>query len=225
MSTQYNAIQGPYDELRKKTIPIVERVNVRSLVTLFIQDATVLDLACGTGFYSRHFVKWGPCKVVGVDISSAMIEQARAMNASDDAEFIEANCDTPTIFPGGPFDVIFGAWYLNYAATGSAMLEMFRNVLLNLKPGGRLVADTQPPANDPVEYIRRECEQRPLPIASGGLYTTINKEVADGVYDHYHSATPAGDLDFDTSFAEGCLGGSCARSRVSRSFTNRFNGA
>ncbi|KAK4505929.1 hypothetical protein PRZ48_003894 [Zasmidium cellare] len=198
MSTQYNAIQRPYDELRKKTISLVERANVRSLVMPFIHNATVLDLACGSGFYSHHFVKWGARKVIGVDISSAMIEEARVVASGNSAEFIEANCDKPTTYPGGPFDLVFGAWYLNYAATGSALVEMFRNVLLNLKPGGRLVAVTPPPTNDPAEYIRRECELRPLPTASGGLYTTINKEVADGLYAHYHSATPAGDLDFDT---------------------------
>lgn len=49
MSTQYNAVQRPYDELRKATISIVERVNVREIVLPIIKGAKVLDLACGTG--------------------------------------------------------------------------------------------------------------------------------------------------------------------------------
>lgn len=198
MSTQYDDNQGPYDELRKSTISLVERARVRALVAPFIKDANVLELACGSGFYTRYLLRWGAATVIGVDISSAMIDQARALNKSEHAEFIVANCDKPTAFPGGPFDLVFGAWFLNYAADKSAMVEMYRNILLNLKPGGHLVAVTPPPTNDPVAYISRECELRPRPTASGGLYTTIKKEVADGLYAHYHANTPAGDLDFDT---------------------------
>lgn len=198
MSTQYNDNQGPYDELRKSTISLVERVNVRALVAPFIKDASILELACGSGFYTQCLLSWGAAHALGVDISNAMVDQARALNESKHADFIVANCDKPTAFPGGPFDIVFGAWFLNYAADKFAMVEMYRNILLNLKPGGHLVAVTPPPTNDPGAYIARECQLRPWPTASGGLYTTINKEVADGLYAHYHADTPAGDLDFDT---------------------------
>ncbi|KAL9013639.1 MAG: hypothetical protein Q9173_001691 [Seirophora scorigena] len=77
MSTQYNAIQAPYDEWRKASITLIERDNVHTAVSPFIQNARVLDLACGSGFYTHHFVSWGAAVVVGVDISSAMLEQAR----------------------------------------------------------------------------------------------------------------------------------------------------
>jgi ubiquinone/menaquinone biosynthesis C-methylase UbiE len=70
MSTQYDAIQAPYDEIRKSSIALIERANVREAVAPFIKDARVLDLACRTGFYSHHFLKWEASKVVGVDISS-----------------------------------------------------------------------------------------------------------------------------------------------------------
>ena len=56
-STQYNTQQAPYDELRKTSIAIIERVNIRSIVIPFIKDAQVLDLACGSGFYSHAFLK------------------------------------------------------------------------------------------------------------------------------------------------------------------------
>ena len=58
-STQYNAVQAPYDEVRKGSISIIERVNIRSIVLPFIKDANVLDLACGSGSYSHAFVEWG----------------------------------------------------------------------------------------------------------------------------------------------------------------------
>ena len=62
-STQYNSQQAPYDELRKTSIAIIERVNIRSIVLPFIKDAKVLDLACGSGFYSHAFLQWGASRV------------------------------------------------------------------------------------------------------------------------------------------------------------------
>ena len=199
MSTQYNKIQRPYDELRKTTIAIVERVNVRDIVFAFVQDATVLDLACGTGFYTRSFLYWGASKVVGVDISSAMLEEARVLSRDSGSaiSFIEADCSKLVAFPGGPFDLVFGAWFLNYGETKEDMVEMYRNIALNLKPGGHFAAVTPPPTNDPAGHIEAEGKVRPLPTASGGLFSTVTGEVKDGVEFHLHSDTLAGDLDFD----------------------------
>lgn len=200
MSTQYNNnLQKPYDELRKTTIALVERVNVREIVHPFVKDAKVLDLACGSGFYSRAFLDWGARSVVGVDISAAMLEEARAMSPADGDRitFIEADCSTPTAFPGGPFDIVFGAWLLNYAPTRAAMADYYRNIALNLMPGGRYVGVTPPPTDNPAEHYERESQLRPLPTASGGLFTTVTGQVKDGIITHLHSDTPSGDLDFD----------------------------
>ncbi|KAL9097496.1 MAG: hypothetical protein Q9165_000392 [Trypethelium subeluteriae] len=198
MSTQYNQVQAPYDELRKTTIAIVERVNIREIVLPLIHDASVLELACGSGHYSRSFLQWGAEKVVAVDVSSVMLQEARTLSGNDDRiQFTEADCSKPMVFEGGPFDLVFGAWFLNYAATGKDMVDMYRNIALNLKDGGRFVAVTPPPTDDPASFVEEERNIRPLPIASGGLFGSINEKVEEGVYYHCHSNTPAGDLDFD----------------------------
>lgn len=198
-STQYNAVQAPYDELRKTTIAIVERVNVRSLVLPLIKDANVLDLACGTGFYSRSFLDWGAKNVVGVDISSGMLAEARKLSKAygDAISFVEADGSKPTEFEGGPFDLVFGAWFLNYASSKVEMVEFFRNIAVNLKSGARYIGVTPPPSANPAEFVRREQTLRPLPSASGGLYTTVIGDVQDGVRIHLHKDTSVGDLDFD----------------------------
>lgn len=198
-STQYNQVQKPYDELRKTTIAIVERANVREIVLPFVKGANVLDLACGTGFYSRSFLDWGARSVVGVDISSAMVEEAQAMSGADTTNitYLEADCSRPTSYPGGPFDIVFGAWLLNYASDRAEMAEFYRNIAANLKPGGYYVGVTPPPTNDPALHYEKECDIRPLPTASGKLWTKATGNVEDGVTMHLHSDTPAGDLDFD----------------------------
>lgn len=199
MSKQYDKLSGPYEEVRKQTISLVERVNVRQIVLPTVQGASVLDLACGSGYYSHAFARWGAKKVVGVDISSGMVDKARALtdHQSGDVEFIVADCSKAMSFPGGPFDIVFGAWYLNYAASGKEMVEMYQNILSNLKPDGRYIGVTPPPTDDPRGFIERECIVRPLPIASGGLYSSVNRDVEEGVDMHLHSDTAAGALDFD----------------------------
>ena len=94
----------------KSTIARVERANIREIVLPFIKDATVLDLACGSGFFSHAFLRWGAGKVVGVDISSAMVEEARSLvqDSSEAVSFLVADCSKPAEYPGGPFDIIFG---------------------------------------------------------------------------------------------------------------------
>ena len=200
MSTQYDTIQAPYDQMRKCSVALIERANVQSTLAPFIKDARVLDLACGSGFYSYHFLKWGASKVVGVDISAAMIGQARTGSSqmppnTATIDFRIADCSKPVSYEGGPFDIVFGAWLLNYAPSGKDMVDMFRNVALNLRDGGHFVAVTPPPTQDPAAFVEAETKARP--DGSGGLFTSVTGVVEDGFAIHLHADTSHGDVDFD----------------------------
>ena len=203
MSTQYETIQASYDEIRKSSISLIERANVQEVLAPFIEDARVLDLACGTGFYSCHFPRWGASKVVGVDISPAMIEEARSISSqirpqSATIDFRVADCSKPVSYEGGPFDVVFGAWLLNYAPSGKEMVEMFRNVSLNLREGGHFVAVMPPPTQDPAAFVEAERRARPSESGgSGGLFCSVTGVVEDGITLHVHADTRRGTVDFD----------------------------
>ena len=205
MSTQYDTIQAPYDEIRKTSNALIERANIHDIITplLSSKEARVLDLACGSGFYSYHFLNWGASKVVGVDVSAAMIEKARAATSqvSSDGtrvDFQMADCSKPVRYEGGPFDVVFGAWLLNYASSGKGMVDMFRNAALNLEEGGHFVAVTPPPTQDPAAFVEAERKARPRESGgSGGLFCNVTGAVADGISIHLHADTKHGDMDFD----------------------------
>ncbi|KAH7385051.1 S-adenosyl-L-methionine-dependent methyltransferase [Cadophora sp. MPI-SDFR-AT-0126] len=193
---QYDAIQGPYDYIRTASIALIERENVADAVAPFIKDARVLELACGSGFYTYSFLSWGAQSILGVDISSVMISSAAQPSHAGKVSFIQADCSIPVAYPGGPFDVVFGAWLLNYAPDRASLVNMFRNVALNLKDGGRFVSITVPPTSNPIESINAEKEARPLPAGSGYLVYEFLEDVADGVYFNVHGETPVGDFDF-----------------------------
>ena len=213
MSTQYNTIQAPYDYIRKKSIALIEHENIHTTLAPHIPNARVLEFACGSGFYTYDFLAWGAASVLAVDISPVMIEHARASGSSPvgttpasvltgnnnnkKVDFLLADCTKPERYPGTPFDVVFGAWLLNYAPDRRGLLDMFRNIEMNLKEGGRFVSITMPPAEDPMESIEAELRVRPPPEGSGGLYYWVINDVEDGVYLHVKGHTPLGDVDFD----------------------------
>ncbi|KAL2046798.1 hypothetical protein N7G274_000816 [Stereocaulon virgatum] len=62
------------------------------------------------------------------------------------ANFIMADCTKSTSYAGGPFDLVFGAWLLNYAPGHDGLGDTFHNIALNLKHDGHFVSITLVPA-------------------------------------------------------------------------------
>lgn len=137
MSLQYNKIGGHYNALKKLPLGIVQTASTLAHIGN-IEGQDVLDLACGTGHYSRKAVERGARRVVGLDISSAMIEAARRELGDDHRlEFRVADCCQP--LDVGMFDIVFAMWFLNYAANSKEQLAMWQNMFAHVKPGGRCI--------------------------------------------------------------------------------------
>ncbi len=124
-----------------------------------------------------------------------MIDEAK--RAGKEVSFIQADCAIPKPYEGGPFDVVFGAWLLNYAPDREGLVSMFRNVALNLKDGGRFVSITVPPSSNPIDSLNAERNARPMPAGSGYLIYNHLKDVTDGIFFRVHGNTPVGEFDFD----------------------------
>ena len=106
----------------------------------------VLDIGCGTGYFSRRVVvAVGPDgTVVGIDPSEQMLDYARR-HAPAGCSFRAAGAeDLP--FDEASFDLIVSSLAFHHIPTehrGAAVQEMFRV----LRPGGRLfIADVRAPA-------------------------------------------------------------------------------
>ncbi len=99
----------------------------------------VLELGCGTGFYTRWLVDRG-LSVCAMAISARMIEQAEQQCPSG-ASFFVANCEDPAsaVDPetlGGGFDAIVGVNTFSYYPHKAEALTNYRKLL---KHDGRLV--------------------------------------------------------------------------------------
>ena len=142
MSTQYDTIGASYNDMRKFPAAQIQDYNFHKAAAPYAKGAKVLDLACGTGHYSRVLLAVGAASVVGIDISPVMIEAAEASSSStsDKSTFQVGDCSKPVAFDGGPFDLVVGSWLLNYAPSGKEMTNMFRTVAMNLRDGGHFLA-------------------------------------------------------------------------------------
>ncbi|KAJ0416314.1 S-adenosyl-L-methionine-dependent methyltransferase [Aspergillus carlsbadensis] len=134
---QYDTIGDAYVEFPQLPTGRLQLAALESIIGA-LKGETVLDLACGTGFYCRKALEWGASKAVGVDISAAMVDAARVCaNGNPNLEFHVADCGKP--IDVGQFDIVLAPWLLNYSRTESELRDMWENIHRSLKPGGRIV--------------------------------------------------------------------------------------
>jgi toxoflavin synthase len=145
MTEQYDKIGGDYEQI--KTLPMARYPERRSFLDLLgdVAGKSVIDLACGTGFYTRMIRALGGSEVTGVDISQEMIDHARKLEANEPLgiHYVVANVgELPRL---GSFDIATAVYLLNYAADFSEMERMCQGVYRNLRDGGEFFVLTQNP--------------------------------------------------------------------------------
>jgi ubiquinone/menaquinone biosynthesis C-methylase UbiE len=150
MTTHYDNIAKQYQI--SKTLPFRQYVEWYSYNNLLgnLNGLSVLDLACGEGFYSRRIKQKGADRVIGVDISTKMIELARQKDASAPLNIDYLVGDVLTLGKIGNFDLVVASYLLNYAQNKEQLFHMCRTIADNLKPGGRFVSINNNP-DQPVE--------------------------------------------------------------------------
>jgi len=100
--------------------------------------ATALDVGCGVGRWSVELARHG-YHVMGVDLSSNMIERAqeRAAALNVDCEFITA--DAAQLQLGRRFDVVLCVTVLQHILDPCAARQAIGALAAHVAPGGRLV--------------------------------------------------------------------------------------
>lgn len=161
MASQYDDIGSKYESFKTLPTSMMEEASFKDAVQPWLAkspNVRVLDLACGTGYYSKKLLDWGAGYVLGVDSSSAMVDAAGEVLRKDTiytgrVNFRVGNAlDLGQIGHEEPFHIIVGIWLLNYASDLEEMTSMFRTISTNLKDGGVFIALTPPPTEDVDEH-------------------------------------------------------------------------
>lgn len=128
---------------------------------------TVLDVACGPGLVACYFAERAD-QVTGIDLTPAMIEQARRLQESKGLANLDWRVgDVTTLpFPDASFSVVFTRYSFHHILDTKAVLAEMKRVC---KPGGRVVVvdvystdAEQGAAYDRVEKLRDPSHVRAL---------------------------------------------------------------
>lgn len=94
-----------------------------------IRGKSLLDLACGNGFYTRRFRR--ECRaepVIGVDLSPMMIQQAEAAEQHEPLGIEYRVADVSTLELDRRFDVVTAIHLLHYLQSGAEIETVLRRI-------------------------------------------------------------------------------------------------
>jgi ubiquinone/menaquinone biosynthesis C-methylase UbiE len=148
MTTDYDPIAEQYQ--RAKQQPWRAYVECYTLLELVgdLDGETVLDLACGEGFYTRLLKRQGASRTVGIDLSQRMIDLAREQEIVQRLGIEYLVGDAKALHVPETFDVVAAAYLLNYARDREELAAMCQGVAARTAPGGRFVSVNQNPDRD-----------------------------------------------------------------------------
>ncbi|KOX14488.1 SAM-dependent methyltransferase [Saccharothrix sp. NRRL B-16348] len=144
---QYDALAALYERTKHIPTGLAERATLLAALP-DLRGKSVLDVACGTGFYPREFRRLGADRVVGVDSANEMVAHAREVESRTPLGITYHRHDADTLPVLGVFDVVTAIWLLGYAEDEAALDRMIGNLRANLTPGGTLAVVVPNPDAD-----------------------------------------------------------------------------
>ena len=117
---------------------ITERLERQLILDLVgdVSDCRVLDVGCGDGEFAVELTKRG-ATVVGIDASAEMIDAAKALSKSQNADIaFQVAMAEHLPFPAEQFDVVTAITILCFVDDAA---PVFREIARVLRPRGRLV--------------------------------------------------------------------------------------
>ncbi len=118
-----------------------------------VNGKSVIDLGCGSGFFTNAIAARGARRVIGIDTSEEQLRAARA-NAAPNTEFRNGNIfadELPTA------DTVAAPFVANYARSTEELREFVRNVFQSCVAGGHAVfVVDMPDASRTIKFDRRK---------------------------------------------------------------------
>jgi len=110
-----------------------------------LRGCSVLDLACGTGYYTRRLKRWGAARTVGVDVSEDTIDYARKEEEAEPLGIEYRVADILRLSGFDTFDRVTAAFVLHLARDRDELIAMLRAAFDLLAPGGVFIASLPDP--------------------------------------------------------------------------------
>lgn len=146
---------GVFANGRRQAIVAAEQVGVKNA------SRRVLEVGVGTGISLPHYDK--RTRLVGIDISEAMLDKARRRARElklENVEEIAVGDAEALIYPDNAFDVVVAQYVVTAVPNPEQALDEFVRVV---RPGGEIVIATRISANG---GVRDTIEKALMPITS-----------------------------------------------------------
>ncbi|MED1202233.1 class I SAM-dependent methyltransferase [Heyndrickxia acidicola] len=130
-------------KLRKSGITyndFVEQPAIKSTISN-LKDKSVLDLGCGTGHFSRYCIENGASRVIGIDISKNMIEQAQINNHHENIVYMCMPIEDLKVL-NQKFDLIISSLAIHYIEDYTQLVKKISGLLNN---NGEFIFSTEHP--------------------------------------------------------------------------------
>jgi toxoflavin synthase len=139
MASQYDRLGREFGKV--EGLPIRRFVELPSFFEILgdVRGKSVLDVGCGTGIYTRLLKARGAARVVGLDVSTDMIEAARRAELAEPAGIEYVIRDLANAGALGPFDAVTASYVIHHASTTEEIRAMCKGIHDALRPGGRFV--------------------------------------------------------------------------------------
>ena len=131
----YNKLSESYQQTAVKpdkqfsTLPTVLKIAGN------FENKIILDLGCGSGFFSNEFARHGAKKAFGVDNSIEQINLAKK-NPLENTEYILADIFKDKLPMA---DITVAPYVVNYATDINQLVKLFQNIYASLNKNGKLI--------------------------------------------------------------------------------------
>jgi len=133
-----------YNKLPRSQVGLVgapEWPNLRDMVGS-VNNARVLDLGCGYGWFCRWARENGASSVHGIDISLKMLDKAQGDWPGDQATTYEQGDLDHVDLPLGMYDIVYSSLAIHYITNAK---RLFQKIYDSIVPGGRFVFSIEHP--------------------------------------------------------------------------------
>jgi SAM-dependent methyltransferase len=132
----YNTLAEKYQQTLVKPDKRFSILPTILMIAGDVTDKTVLDLGCGSGFFSGEFANRGAKKVIGMDNSVEQIRIAKKIPL-ERAEYVLGDIFKDKL-PSA--NLVLAAYVLNYAADAKQLANFFRSIYRSLRQNGKFIA-------------------------------------------------------------------------------------